>query len=64
MRMLATDGCAVIPADTAETNAQRVKLQGVQYAVKAKKESRVPLFSGYGICADIAGTGMAMVGKW
>ena len=62
--MLATDGCAVIPVDTAETNAQRVKLQGVQYAVKAKKESRVPLFSGYGISADIAGVGMAMVGKW
>ena len=62
--MHATDECTALPADTAETNEQRVKLQGVQYAVKAKKEGHIPLLSGYGISADIAGAGMAMVGKW
>ena len=62
--MHATDECTALPADTAETNEQRVKLQGVQYAVKAKKEGHIPLLSGYGISADIAGAGLAMVGKW
>lgn len=60
----ASDEIPVSPADTT-VQAEGVKLQGIQFAKKSTAtKQRIPLLSGYGISADLAGAGMAAVGKW
>lgn len=60
----ASDGIPMTSADTT-VQSEGAKLQGVQFAKKPMAtKQRIPLLSGYGISADLAGAGMAAVGKW
>lgn len=50
--------------ENADTTVKAVKIQGVQFSQKVTERKPAPLFSGYGVSADLAGIGMATVGKW